>query len=107
MSDTLDLAALAALHEAATPAPWPEDFCQAAVRQLSKNVDYDVFYDGDFCGWDRYTDGPLIAAARNALPALLARAKAAERMGAALREIPNETKLARIREICRKALEQP
>jgi len=66
------VAELERLERVASPAPWPEDYCQGAVRHISRNVEQDVFYDGSFDGWSRYNDGPLIAATRNALPALLA-----------------------------------
>lgn len=84
------VAELEKLDSVATPAPWPHDYCQGAVRHISKNVDQDAFYDGSFDGWSRYNDGPLIAAARNALPALLAELKrlwAVEQEHEELREV--------------------
>lgn len=79
-----DLDKLEQLEKAATPGPWNADYVQAAIRHLSRNVDPDYYcteeqsLSGNGDVFNRREDGPLIAAARNALPALLAVARAAE-----------------------------
>lgn len=70
-----ELAKLEALERAAFPTPWCEDWCSGAARHICRNVDYDAFTMSQGNGWSRY-DGTLIAAARNALPALLAEVRA-------------------------------
>jgi hypothetical protein len=55
----------------ATPLPWDERYVREAVRHVARNCDYIGGDDPDF-GWDRYDDAPLITAAINALPELLA-----------------------------------
>lgn len=80
MSDRLtdeDLARLAKLESEAAPTPWGEQWCYGACRHIDKNVDRDCFLHDEIEeeGWGRY-DGPFIAAARNALPALLAEVRA-------------------------------
>jgi hypothetical protein len=76
MIDPAVLARLTELEKAATPAPWPEEYVQGAVRHISKNCDTYQFCREDIgFDWDRYKDGPLITEARNALPALLITAR--------------------------------
>ncbi len=89
MTDALDLDSLAALEKAATPGPWDYE-----TELLSPDVDINGFhwrpyghtYSPEWGGDSPQAaaDGALIAAARNALPRLLALARAGERLAAAV-----------------------
>lgn len=81
----LDLAELRRLHEAATPGPWDERGDEND-RESSSYVVSEAYVDEEpgICGdcnkhWPLVrADAELIVAARNALPALLARAEVYE-----------------------------
>lgn len=91
MAGELDLDALAALEQAATPGPWDYE-----TELLSPDVDITGFhwrpyghtYSPEWGGDSPQAaaDGALIAAARNALPRLLALARAGERLEALWRK---------------------
>jgi hypothetical protein len=62
-----------------TPAPWPRDYVQAAVRHIARNCDFIESAENPEFGWDRYNDADVIwaapdlaDAARLALPLLAA-----------------------------------
>ena len=82
---------LKALEAAATPGPWPVGFIFWSLRQVEKSCNDTVYshMDGAELSDDESgrcpskTDAPLIAAARNALPDLIAVAEAANRLRSA------------------------
>ena len=64
----ISLSALRRLHEAATPGPWVDMSTSDEVRPIC-SVDSEICCDPE--GDDRESDRALIAAMRNALPALI------------------------------------
>lgn len=62
----MNLDRLEELARAAIRGKWDERYVQGAVRHIARNVDYEMFIedpeDVEF-SWDRYKDGPYIAAA--------------------------------------------
>lgn len=89
---SVDTAALRTAAEAATPGPWPEAYVQWAVRHIARNCDYgDDASDEEMAGgssfcWDRYKDGPFVAAANPAVVLALL-----DRLDAAEAEVANRT----------------
>ena len=89
MAGELDLDALAALEKAATPGPWEfYDRCGKGPEATDSHIGYEVEgppqpMRGQF---ERGADAVFVAAARNALPRLLALARAGERLAALWRK---------------------
>jgi hypothetical protein len=86
MGDTPDLEAIATLTQAATPGPWIAKDGTLASQHPSCSTDSSLgFSDGP--GWKSAADLEFCAAARSAIPAILDRIAALERLRDALEDI--------------------
>lgn len=88
---TTDLDRLEALERAATAAPWPDDAIYAILKFVDRNAYTPAWEDEEGNAWDydRHVDAPLITAARNTLPALIAALREARALLAAVVRRPS------------------
>src|SRR5260370_32211412 len=94
---------LRALEEKAAPGPWESwtsgKFGITAIKEIDDGDEYNGRGNLFSCGGDRSDDAALIAAARNALPALLDAVDRAEELEVIVKELVDRSE-ALIKDYC-------